>query len=117
MNLKILSRESFKLERLNFIFKWYNFSKSFFRCPFTDGRVIRPQQLNIGVGRQTSPGLGFLGSTGGDLSPTSNQLARWFSPELLAQARAGKLPELGQTNLLSVEELERLQHASTTVHN
>jgi translation initiation factor 4E transporter len=51
------------------------------------------------------------------LSPTSNQLARWFSPELLAQARAGKLPDLGQTNVLSLEELERLQHASTTVHN
>ena len=58
-----------------------------------------------------------MGSAGGDLSPTSNQLARWFSPELLAQARAGKLPGLVQTNLLSVEELERLQHASTTVHN
>lgn len=59
-----------------------------------------------------------MNSTGGELSPTSNQLARWFTPELLAQARAGKLPELGQTNsILSVEELERLQHASTTVHN
>lgn len=30
----------------------------------------------------------------GTLSPTSNQLARWFSPELLAQASAGKLPKL-----------------------
>lgn len=84
---------------------------------------MRPQQLNISVGGrgQTSPGLSsFIGggnSGGGDLSPTSNQLARWFSPELLAQARAGKLPELAQTNVLSLEELERLQHASTTVHN
>lgn len=83
-----------------------------------DGRTqMRTQQLNIAVGRQPSPGLGFMGSNGGDLSPTSNQLARWFSPELLAQARAGKLPELGQTNVLSLEELERLQHASTIVHN
>lgn len=85
---------------------------------FTDGRVMRSQQMNMPVGRQTSPGLGgYVSSNGGDLSPTSNQLARWFSPELLAQARAGKLPELVQTNVLSLEELERLQHASTTVHN
>ncbi|XP_072749964.1 uncharacterized protein [Anoplolepis gracilipes] len=83
----------------------------------TDGRAMRSQQINMTVGRQSSPGLGFVGSNGGDLSPTSNQLARWFSPELLAQARAGKLPELGQTNVLSLEELERLQHASTIVHN
>lgn len=82
-----------------------------------DGRAMRPQQLNVAVGRQSSPALGFVGSNGGDLSPTSNQLARWFSPELLAQARAGKLPELGQTNVLSLEELERLQHASTIVRN
>ncbi|XP_031832187.1 uncharacterized protein LOC116426797 isoform X7 [Nomia melanderi] len=83
----------------------------------TDGRVMRSQQINMPVGRQTSPGLGYVGTNGGDLSPTSNQLARWFSPELLAQARAGKLPELVQTNVLSLEELERLQHASTTVRN
>ncbi|XP_018362503.1 PREDICTED: eukaryotic translation initiation factor 4E transporter isoform X5 [Trachymyrmex cornetzi] len=83
----------------------------------TDGQTMRSQQLNMAVGRQPSPGLGFVGSNGGDLSPTSNQLARWFSPELLAQARAGKLPELAQTNVLSLEELERLQHASTIVHN
>lgn len=73
---------------------------------------MRSQQLNMPIGRQTSPP-----HNGGDLSHTSNQLARWFSPELLAQARAGKLPELVQTNVLSLEELERLQHASTTVHN
>lgn len=75
-------------------------------------RAIRPQQLNIGIGGQ----MNFMGNNGGDLSPTSNQLSRWFSPELLAQARAGKLPELGQTNMISLEELERSQHAST-VHD
>lgn len=51
-------------------------------------------------------------------SPVSNQLARWFSPELLAQARAGKLPDMPpispNQSMLSVEELERLQQA---VHN
>ncbi|XP_023289580.1 eukaryotic translation initiation factor 4E transporter isoform X3 [Orussus abietinus] len=83
----------------------------------TEGRAVQPQQMNMGVGRQASPGLGYMGSNGGDLSPTSNQLARWFSPELLAQARAGKLPDLGHSNVLSLEDLERLQHASTTVHN
>ncbi|XP_054280145.1 eukaryotic translation initiation factor 4E transporter isoform X2 [Macrosteles quadrilineatus] len=48
----------------------------------------------------------------------NNQLARWFSPELLAQAREGKLPHMPPLsptqNMLSVEELERLQQA---VHN
>ncbi|XP_011305362.1 eukaryotic translation initiation factor 4E transporter isoform X3 [Fopius arisanus] len=80
----------------------------------TDGRIMRQQQqpMNIPMGRQSSPG-----SNGGSLSPTSNQLARWFSPELLAKARAGKLPELGQTNVLSLEELERLQQASAAVHD
>lgn len=53
----------------------------------------------------------------GGLSPTSNQLARWFSPELLAQASAGKLPTLNIEQALSLEEFERIQHSSTTVHN
>ncbi|XP_059609676.1 eukaryotic translation initiation factor 4E transporter isoform X2 [Phlebotomus argentipes] len=54
----------------------------------------------------------------GNMSPTSNQLARWFSPELLAQASAGKLPSLGVGQALSLEEFERsMQHSSTTVHN
>lgn len=52
------------------------------------------------------------------LSPTSNQLARWFSPELLAQANAGKLPSVNMAqNVLSLEELERKQHSEATVHN
>ncbi|KFB38910.1 AGAP000453-PA-like protein [Anopheles sinensis] len=55
----------------------------------------------------------------GGLSPTSNQLARWFSPELLAQASAGKLPSLNLGNqVMFLEEFERtIQHSSTTVHN
>lgn len=53
----------------------------------------------------------------GALSPTSNQLARWFSPELLAQASAGKLPSLDVGQALSLEEFERNMHSSTTVHN
>ncbi|XP_055325988.1 eukaryotic translation initiation factor 4E transporter-like [Sitodiplosis mosellana] len=53
----------------------------------------------------------------GTLSPTSNQLARWFSPELLAQASAGKLPSLDATQALSLEEFERNMHSSTTVNN
>lgn len=53
----------------------------------------------------------------GNLSPTSNQLARWFSPELLAQASASK-NNINLTQALSLEELERsMQHSSTTVHN
>nr|CAD7394489.1 unnamed protein product [Timema cristinae] len=57
----------------------------------------------------------------GNTSPTSDQLARWFSPELLAQARAGNLPDMppvpSSSNMLSLEELERLQQASAAVHN
>ena len=54
----------------------------------------------------------------GGLSPTSNQLAQWFSPELLAQASAGKLPLLNMNQALSLEEFERsIQHSSTAVHN
>lgn len=51
-------------------------------------------------------GLNFMGRDGG-LSPTSNQLARWFSPELLAKAQAGKLPSLNQSQAMSLEEFER----------
>lgn len=54
----------------------------------------------------------------GDLSPTSNQLLQWFSPELLAQAAQGKLPSLGIGQAMSLEEFERnMQHSSTSVHN
>lgn len=52
------------------------------------------------------------------LSPTSNQLARWFSPELLAKASAGKLPSVNMApNVMSLEELERMQHSEAIVHN
>lgn len=56
---------------------------------------------------------------GGDLSPTSNQLARWFSPTLLEKARAGKLPNMPAAGLtqhaLSLEEIER--QTAAPVHN
>ncbi|KAL0266366.1 UNVERIFIED_CONTAM: hypothetical protein PYX00_008932 [Menopon gallinae] len=66
----------------------------------------------------------FLPGSGGDadlsISPTtSNQLAHWFTPELLAQAqaqtRSGKANST--INMVSVEELERLQHNSAPVLN
>lgn len=53
----------------------------------------------------------------GHLSPTSNQLARWFSPELLAQASAGKLPSLNAAQTLSLEDFERNIHSSSTTVN
>lgn len=60
---------------------------------------------------QQNQGLNFMGVGGsrdGNLSPTSNQLARWFSPELLAKAQAGKLPSVNQPQtMLSLEEFER----------
>jgi len=52
------------------------------------------------------------------LSPTTNQLSQWFSPELLARASAGKLPLLNVNQALSLEEFERnIQHSSATVLN
>ncbi|KAH8255068.1 hypothetical protein KR038_003793, partial [Drosophila bunnanda] len=51
-------------------------------------------------------------------SSTNNQLAQWFSPELLAKASAGKLPHLNQSQALSLEEFERsIQHSSAVVNN
>ncbi|XP_050521853.1 eukaryotic translation initiation factor 4E transporter-like isoform X2 [Daktulosphaira vitifoliae] len=51
-------------------------------------------------------------------SPVSNQLARWFSPELLAQARAGRLPNMPamtqNVNMLSVEDIEKFQVGGRT---
>lgn len=55
---------------------------------------------------------GAGGAGGGD-----NQLARWFSPELLARASAGKLPSVHVPNALSLEDLERHHHSSAPVHN
>ncbi|XP_017022608.1 eukaryotic translation initiation factor 4E transporter isoform X2 [Drosophila kikkawai] len=49
--------------------------------------------------------------------PTNNQLAQWFSPELLAKASAGKLPHLNQNQALSLEEFERSIQHSSAVHN
>ncbi|CRL07211.1 CLUMA_CG020194, isoform A [Clunio marinus] len=49
-----------------------------------------------------------MANNGGCLSPTSNQLAKWFSPELLADASAGKLPSVkANGQMLSLEEFER----------
>ncbi|EEB20270.1 eukaryotic translation initiation factor 4E transporter, putative [Pediculus humanus corporis] len=66
----------------------------------------------------------FMPPNGGDgdlsTSPTgSNQLAHWFTPELLAQAQAqtknGKSDST--VNMVSVEELERIQQNSAPVIN
>ena len=70
----------------------------------------------------SSSGIGIPTSTldtGGcaGQSPTSNQLSKWFSPQLLAQARAGQLPIISATKIVPVEELERVQQSSAIVHN
>ncbi|KAJ8916524.1 hypothetical protein NQ315_000166 [Exocentrus adspersus] len=53
----------------------------------------------------------------GDLSPTANQLARWFSPDLLERARGGELPSTAglAQHALSLEEIER--QTAPPVHN
>ncbi|XP_034237032.1 eukaryotic translation initiation factor 4E transporter-like isoform X3 [Thrips palmi] len=48
----------------------------------------------------------------GDVGSNGNQLSRWFSPQLLAQARSG--PSVPAQGMLSVEDIERLQQS---VHN
>lgn len=54
-----------------------------------------------------------------DLSPTSNQLARWFPPDLLERARNGKLPNMPSTShsqhAVNLEEIER--QTAPAVHN
>lgn len=64
------------------------------------------QQQQAPQQQPPNQGLSFLSRDGG-MSPTSNQLARWFSPELLAKAQAGKLPSLNQPQAMSLEEFER----------
>ena len=71
-------------------------------------------QMHQGLGNAGNPVNNAVGREGA-LSPTSNQLARWFSPELLASA--GKLPSLGIGQALSLEEIERNIQHSSTVHN
>jgi translation initiation factor 4E transporter len=70
------------------------------------------QQPNINS-RNVSYGTGDKNHMNRVQSPVSNQLARWFSPELLAQARAGRLPNMPamshNVNMLSVEDLEKFQ--------
>lgn len=54
------------------------------------------------------------GGSGDIPSSNGNQLSRWFSPELLAQAQARAGPPVPAQSMLSVEDIERLQQA---VHN
>ncbi|GJQ85898.1 hypothetical protein Trydic_g21754 [Trypoxylus dichotomus] len=55
--------------------------------------------------------LGRSGGNDSDVTPTTNQLARWFSPDLLERARKGKLPNMPTSgraqHALSLEEIER----------
>ncbi|XP_019876564.1 eukaryotic translation initiation factor 4E transporter isoform X2 [Aethina tumida] len=62
-------------------------------------------------------GGGGNGAMDGDLSPTTtNQLARWFSPDLLERARGGELPSTATlAQVLSLEEIER--QTAPPVHN
>lgn len=92
-----------------------------YKFKLSDSRMLRTQQTQaVAIGRQSQT-INLPVNRDMSTSPTSNQLARWFSPELLAQARAGQLPDMppipSTQNMLSLEELERLQQASAAVHN
>ncbi|XP_074029559.1 eukaryotic translation initiation factor 4E transporter isoform X2 [Leptinotarsa decemlineata] len=82
------------------------------------------QFFSNGQGNRTGGNnpIGRAGLNDGDLSPTTtNQLARWFSPDLLERARGGELPSTAglAQHALSLEELERRQTvaAPPAVHN
>lgn len=49
-------------------------------------------------------------------SPVSNQLAQWFTPDVLERARSGRLPNMPamshSTSTLSVEDLEKFHVGS-----
>lgn len=85
--------------------------------------IVAGDNGHVSVRNNNTPG-GIVPSNYGQqhrercLSPTSNQLAQWFSPELLAQASAGKLPLLNASQTVSLEEFERnIQHSTAIVHN
>lgn len=56
-------------------------------------------------------------SENNDPSPTTNQLAQWFSPDLLERARGGELPSTAglAQHVISLEEIER--QTAPPVHN
>lgn len=93
-------------------------------CKLVPNNVNQPKEpriWNVGLESVLDPQSvrqGMMRTAGGDVStsPTSNQLAQWFSPELLAQAKAGQLagmPAIStMQNMLSLEDLERLQQAA-----
>lgn len=78
--------------------------------PFFSSPGNRNSQMGRGGG-------GGNGAMDGDLSPTTtNQLARWFSPDLLERARGGELPSTATlAQVLSLEEIER--QTAPPVHN
>ncbi|KPI99085.1 hypothetical protein RR46_10403 [Papilio xuthus] len=75
------------------------------------GRTSAPttlQQLLLQSRQRSLNELG-AGGAGAGAGGGDNQLARWFSPELLARASAGKLPSVHVPNAVALEDLERHQ--------
>ncbi|KAJ8936844.1 hypothetical protein NQ314_012160 [Rhamnusium bicolor] len=86
------------------------------RKPTYGGGLATIIGTNIKANRSNPIGRG--GISDGDLSPTTtNQLARWFSPDLLERARGGELPSTAglAQHALSLEEIER--QTAPPVHN
>ncbi|KAK9874481.1 hypothetical protein WA026_002829 [Henosepilachna vigintioctopunctata] len=76
------------------------------------------QQFLNAAAQQNHRNQGGRAAVGdGELSPTSNQLARWFSPDLLERARGGELPSTAglAQHAVSLEEIER--QSAPPVHN
>ncbi|KAK7871270.1 hypothetical protein R5R35_007554 [Gryllus longicercus] len=78
-----------------------------------DSRMQRgSQSMPVRQGQNAS--LGSSSTADLSTSPTTNQLARWFT-------RAGQLPDMpsipSTQKILSLEELERHQQSSAAVHN
>lgn len=56
-------------------------------------------------------------SDNNELPPTTNQLAQWFSSDLLERARGGELPSTAglAQHVISLEEIER--QTAPPIHN
>ncbi|KAG5868188.1 hypothetical protein JTB14_030261 [Gonioctena quinquepunctata] len=82
------------------------------------GGPVWQQFFGNSQGHRNINPIGRSALNDGDLSPTTtNQLARWFSPDLLERARGGELPSTAglAQHALSLEEIER--QTAPPVHN
>lgn len=72
------------------------------KCIQQQRKMDRPQDTSKGQDTDNKKDKADGGS-----SPPFNQLAKWFSPELLAKASAEMLPPIKEGKILKLEEFEK----------